>query len=106
MPTQDGPLGIEEHKVWPMPLRPGQPARLAVKLQGPADAIELKVYTKALICVGRLTLGPGSGGWNQLILPSDWTATLSPGLYYYEVTALRGDARVQAAKPGKIMVLR
>ena len=88
-----------------VPVPNPNPRSLWLQLQGPADGVELRIYTQAFVIVGVLQ-GPGqSAGWNRLDLGSALGAGLPPGSYYLEVRARRGAA--QSAWTGaKVDLLR
>jgi hypothetical protein len=83
-----GPLQILGLSAVPNP----GPMALALELAGPADRVEVLIYTPALVKVRTLALPAGAlgVGWHQVALPADWQAGLAPGLYYARVRAGRG----------------
>lgn len=104
----DGPLEFEDHHFWPNPAMGGYVdlARIAVKLKGSADSLTVKVYTRAMLCVGTQKLGPQSAGWHHLPLPSDFVQDASNGTYYYVVSGERGQAKTVHNAVGKLTIIR
>ncbi len=80
------------------------PYQLAVDLAGPADALEVRIYTKSLVLALGFRTGPLGIGWNPVALPSA-LGRLPNGLYYVQVRADRGQA-VSQSRFTRIMVLR
>jgi hypothetical protein len=63
---------------------------MALDLKGPADGLELNVFTKALVVVGRLErAGFFGAGWDAVPLGQS-LVDLPKGLYYVQVRAVRG----------------
>ncbi len=83
--TGNGPLGIDSGAAWPNP----SPKAFSVKLLGPADSLEVKVYTVSQVCVGTFTSGPSAaraaGPWR----PSPPASSPTPGSGTYYCTGLR-----------------
>jgi hypothetical protein len=104
----EGPLEIDEHKAFPNPLLGARlaDARIAVHLKGSAERLTLKIYTRAMVCVGSLEQGAVGPGWHRLPLPSEFSADAGNGTYFYVVSAYRrGEKTVQDAV-GRITILR
>ena len=82
----------------------GPIAWLRVELEGDADELQLRLYSKALTKVAVLSC-PGSfgPGWNQaaFFLPE-----LSTGTYYMQVLALRQGHASAPSRPGRLVLLR
>lgn len=97
-PVASGPNGIAAHAALPNP----DPAWIAVKLKGPADSVELKVYSKALVCVAVVRLPAQNAGWCRLPLP----ALPASGFYSYRVKAYRGGAASLEPGIGSFLVTR
>lgn len=77
---------------------------LHLRLEGEAEKVELKVYTRAEACIGRLSReGAWGPGWASLSLPLPAAAN---GAYFFrlEVSGHGGSSR--AGKAGKFFVLR
>jgi hypothetical protein len=96
-PDVQGPV-VE--RVVPMP-NPNAKA-LKVLIQGRADALDLELYTKAMVLVASASQ-PGGSAWVHAPLPGAW-GTLPAGLYYVKVTARSGPRRSQAAT--RLMIVR
>lgn len=82
----------------------GIPPRLSWKLNGPADRLQWKLFTRAWVaCAAETIEGDLPVGWDQavLLLPAD----LPSGSYYLELRAGRGGAQSDH-KVVKLMVLR
>lgn len=101
-------MAIQEHHVWPQPLRAGgaQAAQLSVKLEGRADQLLLRFYTSAFVRVASLSTGPLEPGWNGLRLPAELLAQLPQGVLFYTVEARRGSRSAPRCGLGKILLMR
>ncbi len=95
-----GPLVVSA--LFPVP-NPN-PDQLAVHLEGPSDAMEVSVYTKALVLALRFETPGLSAGWQSLNLPAAF-GHLPNGIYYLLLRAHRGAAWSQPAMT-KAMLLR
>jgi hypothetical protein len=97
-----GPLVIGRVAFVPQPAS-GSRVQLAVELQGPASALELKVYTVALdLAVNADFDGSFHVGWNLI-----WVdiSPLASGVYFYSVIAHEnGDTSPRVL--GKMAVIR
>lgn len=99
----DGENIIEHHGVAPSP-NDGSGV-LALKLKGHADSVELRVYSKGMICVGTSRIGATAPGWRKLPLPAELLGEPS-GLYYYRVKSIRhGEANLEPGI-GSFMVIK
>jgi hypothetical protein len=99
----DNGHGIEEHGVSPNPNSGA--GFVAFKLKGRSDAIELKVFTKSMTCLGSSRLGAQSGGWSKIPLPAE--LLIQPnGLYYYQVKTFRGGVANKEPGIGSLMLIR
>jgi hypothetical protein len=100
-PILDGGGGGKVLKIlaWPQP----RPLHLAVQLDGPCDAVSLRLYSMGWHRVADLT-GPGCSraGWVQVDLGG---LALPSGAYYVLGQAGKGGAWGPAAR-GKMMFLR
>ena len=76
-----------------------------MQLQGPCDRLVLKVYSKAMVCLGQAETGSQRPGWAGVPLPGE-LAEAPNGLYYYEVRAFRDNGQASAPVRGKLVVLR
>ena len=79
---------------------------MGVKLSGHCDRLVLKIYTPAMVCVGKREVGLLNAGWSQVPLPLEVLAGASNGLYYYEIEVERGGQKAPAKTVGRLMVLR
>jgi hypothetical protein len=79
------------------------PHALAVLLAGPADALDLRLYTTALVLAGDWRLpGPFAAGWRTLPLPGSLPGALPNGLYYAVLRPWRGGAAGKGPGPVKL----
>jgi hypothetical protein len=103
-----GPLEFEDHRAWPNPVMGSQidNARIGVKLKGAADALTVKVYTRAMTVVGVLELGPHGPGWQHLRLPDAFKQAAGNGTYFYVVSGRRGESKTVQDAIGRITVIR
>jgi len=82
----------------------GSRAVLYVELEGGAEALELRLYSKALIKVLTLrTPGSFGPGWNRAAFDLPELAT---GTYYMQVAAIRQDRASAASKATRLVLLR
>jgi beta-glucanase (GH16 family) len=95
-----GPLAVQG--VFPVP-NPN-PNSLAVELNGPADAVNVRVFTKALVLALEFSRPGLAAGWQRISVPGGWQ-NLPSGLYYVQVQAIRGQA-VSRAVVTRAMVLK
>jgi hypothetical protein len=104
----DGPLEIDDHRAWPDPVASSHldQARVSVHVKGRADRLRLKVYTRALICVGSTELLNTPSGWNQIPLPGAVVLSAGPGTYFYVVSGERGSTKTVKNATGRLVVLR
>jgi hypothetical protein len=105
-PAVDGPLEIEEHRPWPNPISGGS-GHVGVKVKGSCDKVSVKVYTPAMVCVGkREVLGSNGAGWVNVELPPEFVLGSANGLYYYVVSVERG--KIKGLKPatGRVVLAR
>lgn len=85
---------------------------IAVKLDGPADLIQLSLYSPALVRVdkgdARLTVaGAFQAGWaNRVPLPLDLMMGLPSGAYYYRIVVRRGSLKGLKPFIGKLVWLK
>jgi hypothetical protein len=89
-------LVVEEALAWPQP----NPRWLAVKLQGNAERLEVRLYSPAWILFERFEAGPLTKGWNQLPLPD----AAARGLQYFKVCAVDAGRRSEA-RIGRLVYL-
>jgi hypothetical protein len=82
------------------------PKALAIDLAGPADSIEIRLYSRAMVLMRQEKLsGSWQAGWNDVPLPSSWLNGLANGHYYFYVRA--SDAgREGKPKIGSLVLLR
>jgi hypothetical protein len=110
--TLRGPNKILEHAAAPNPLA-GAQGYIAVKLEGNADLIRIKIYTKSMVVVSESEVARDAdghafhgAGWSRLNLPPDFLADAANGQYYYRLTSLRNDGPAYSSPIGRLMVLR
>lgn len=97
----NGPLVIDAVAAWPDP----NPSTLSIKLQGPADRVDIRIYTAAWILAARWEGGPYTWGWNRFDLDQGWSQALAQGIYYIQVRAYRGSV-VSSSVTNKLYLLR
>ena len=102
----DGPNDIEKHSVVPSPWDGSGTAYVMAKLAGHCDRLTLKVYTRALVCVGNQELGAQNSGWAKIAVPKEFQSQASNGTYFYIVTAERAGQKNLTKAVGKLVVLR
>jgi hypothetical protein len=78
---------------------------MAVELQGYADSLEIRVFTKAMTCVRDISV-PGSfgPGWNHF--SASLGSPLPLGIYYTLLKASNGSFTSKEEGPVKLMVVR
>lgn len=77
------------------------PQELRVLLGVPADQIEVRVYSRAMVLLGTaFTAGPLGAGWHRVTLPStNWVQ----GQSFYTVISHHGSGTYVYAKPGSFV---
>lgn len=100
-PPANGPPKVEELVALPNP----DPLAVQLRLAGPADTVELKLYSSAYNLLARLSTGPLPGGWNQVALPAEFLGVLPNGLFYLHATGKK-DGAVEKGVTCKVYVLR
>jgi hypothetical protein len=98
-PSTGGPLIRETH-----PAPDPNPVAILVYLDYPADGIELRIYSQAMIMVGGTKLGAVPQGWVHVPMPGQ--SALNPGTYYYTITGKRNGSSVKASKIGRLVISR
>jgi len=68
------------------------PDSVEIQLAGSAEAVQLSLWSSAMVRVLQTSSGACGPGWCRLPLPESYAA-LPRGLYFYEVQALRGAQR-------------
>ncbi|MGH7442362.1 MAG: IPT/TIG domain-containing protein [bacterium] len=101
-PTQAGEGALEILGIYPVP-NPN-PDRFAVDLAGPADSLNVEIYSKAFVLALKFSVPALSAGWNPVPLPPTWGG-LASGLYYVRVLVLRG-ASTSAPGSTKVFILK
>ena len=94
-----GPLVISGCSGLPDP----NPQVLAVQLTGPADRLDLAVYTEAEVLALGWRASGLEAGWNSVALPPAFSG-LPNGVYYVRLIAYRG-RQASVARLIKVMVL-
>lgn len=87
-----------------LPVPNPNPKALAVNMEGPADGVTVRIYTKAFFQVLVFSSPPLGVGWSQIAVPGS-IQNLPNGVYYVQIQAFRGTARSLAVFT-KWMVLR
>jgi len=76
-------------------------------MDGPADELQVAVYTKALTLVRRFDLHQAlRQGWNTVPLDVDALAGLPAGLYFASVLPCRNGHAGEAGPGAKLLILR
>ena len=101
----DGPNRIDQHACVPNPWNGVTPAFIAAHLQGHADRVVVRIYTKAMVCLGQSELGARGPGWCQVPLPAEMLAAPS-GAYYYQVHSERSGQKDLGRAAGTLVKLR
>jgi hypothetical protein len=78
---------------------------LALNLAGPADLLDLRIYSAANMLVASELSGPWPQGWSRLPLPAAFQSKAGQGLYYVKAVAWRG-AQASPAKIARIFWTR
>jgi hypothetical protein len=104
----DGTLEIDEHRCYPNPVIGAAlgNARVSVHVRGRADRLVLKLYSRAMTCLGSREVSNTSGGWVQIALPESFVNDAGAGTYFYVVSGERGQARTVQDAVGRVVVLR
>ena len=77
---------------------------LYVELEGAAEQLELRLYSKALVKVAALRAAGAFGpGWNRAAFALPQLAT---GTYYMQVAAIHQDRASAASKVARLVLLR
>ncbi len=101
VPGSSESLAIQAHG----PANSPNPAAILCKLVGDAESLEVKVYSKSMVCVGTAVTGPQAEGWRFIPLPAAM-GTVGNGLYYYVLSAQGAGGQVKAPGIGKFYILR
>ncbi len=90
-----------------MPVPNPNPGVFAVDLEGPADQVTLRLYSKAMDCVLVLPIpGAYQAGWNRVPLPAGWSGGLANDLYYAVLESRQNGLSRQARHPVLIDILK
>jgi hypothetical protein len=74
-----------------VPIPNPNPLQLYVKLQGPVDGVQVKLYSTNMVCLSGFTSPPHHrAGWVSIPVPPGFFHTLANGAYYLDVRAKRG----------------
>lgn len=82
------------------------PLTVAVQLNGPADQVELRLYSPGMTLLAKLNVGPLAGGWTQIPLPAEWINAAPHGLAFVTVQAKRQAQRSLPFVPTRVFRLR
>ena len=77
-----------------------------VQMDGPADRIRVRIYSKAMVLAAEVNFENPIQGWNEVPLPMEDMRNWSNGLYYYNVTSYRGSEGCLKGRKGQIFILR
>jgi hypothetical protein len=100
VPLSEGTLVITQAAGLPNP----NAKFLAYYLSGDADRLELDVFSRNFVLVGRADAANAGAGWNRIPLPDGWSG-LSNGTWFYRLTAFRGSA-VSQPRIGSLFLAR
>ncbi len=90
-----------------VPVPNPNPGVFAVDLEGPADQVTLRLYSKAMDCVLVLPIpGAYQAGWNRVPLPAGWSDCLANDLYYAVLESRQNGLSRQARHPVLIDILK
>ena len=98
----DGSLEILDLQAVPNP----NPGSVALQLSGPADEVQVDVYSVAETKVASRVSGACNAGWSRVPLPLGWAESLPSGVYYLRAVARQGSRRSAAFHPIKLVLLR
>jgi hypothetical protein len=83
------------------------PQKLCVRLIGPSQSIQLRLYSSGLNRTQALSLpGRYAQGWNTLPLPQGWDAGLANGCYYAQVESDSAGGMLKAPEIIKLYLSR
>lgn len=100
--TGDGTLQILACQGAPNP----DPVAIAIRLNGPADQVELRLYSPGMTLLAKLSVGPLPGGWSQVPLPSEWVSAAPHGLSFVTAQAKRQAQRSLPFPPSRVFRLQ
>jgi hypothetical protein len=76
-------------------------------LDGSADALDIRVYSSALVRIATFEVsGAFAAGWNRIPLPAAWDLGLPNGIYYVQALPRRQGLTGFGAAPAKLYVAR
>lgn len=81
------------------------PRALWVQLSGPADSVEVKVWTVSMVLVAEGSSTGLQSGWNSVAVPAGF-AGAAPGLYFATLQASRGQALSLPVAPVRMLSLK
>lgn len=83
----------------------GSQLRLALNLEADADALEIRVYTKAMAVIEKREVqGPFNAPWCQVMIQLDQAP--ASGLYYVIVTGINSEGRETQDGISKVFYLQ
>jgi hypothetical protein len=82
------------------------PGTLAIRLDGAADRVTVRIYSVAETCVAVVQTGPLPSGWSTLALPLTWSASAPNGLYFAQAVAEQGSRRSLPSASAKLLWVR
>jgi hypothetical protein len=82
------------------------PGSLWIRMDGPAEELQLKIYDRAMIVVASVSTGPVAEGWVAVPLPESFVHGASNGLYFCRLISRRTGSPNSKPYLGKILVLR
>lgn len=101
-PSPTSPPGQGLRIIRSLPVPNPKPRQIAIELSGPADALQVKIWTVSLKLVGGMSAKQLRAGWSSLAIPSGLLS--AKGAYFYTITATRNGASASLSKPGKLLV--
>ena len=77
-----------------------------MELDGRAEELELRIYTRGWNLAAVSKSGPWGPGWQVLPLAAEFQALASNGIYHYVVVSKRGSATSNEKARGKLAILK
>lgn len=89
----------------PVP-NPGLPSNIYVLLDRSVDSITIKIYSKSMVMIDKVEVGPQFAGWTKMPLPASFLVNCSTGTYYYVVEVERQGTKVRKNGIGQLVILK
>ena len=81
------------------------PTHLIVELAGPADTVEIRIYSSNFRLLETLSSGPYASGWQSISL-ENIVSKYGRGFYFYKVTATVNGFVAPLSKTGILYLTR